>query len=88
MDFLSLAELGAQVVLDVILLWLVIKYLPKRDEQFTREIRNLTGQINRLVSAVILTMDDDDKKRHQLSDDILKQEEQEQFRQRSGSEDT
>ena len=74
MDLVSIAELGTQVVLDAILLWLVIKYLPKRDEQFTKEIRNLTTQLHRLVSAFILTMDDDDKRKQKLSDNIFEED--------------
>ena len=84
MELLSLAELGAQVVLDAILLWLVVKYLPQRDKQFTdelknhhQEMKNHTAQLNRLVTAVVLLLDDDDKTRHEVSDNIFKKDDKE-----------
>lgn len=79
MEILSLAELGAQVVLDAILLWLVMKYLPSRDKVFTQELRTHTeemkkhtAQLNRLVNAFVLSLDEDSRKRHQVGDDIFR----------------
>ena len=71
MEMVELAKLGSQVVLDAILLWLVIKYLPNRDKQFMEEMRKHSRQLNRLVQAFILILDDDDKKRQKMSDDIF-----------------
>ena len=50
MEFVSLAELGAQVCLDAIVLFLVCKYLPDRDKQFLEAITQHTQQMNRLVN--------------------------------------
>ena len=71
MDFVTLAELGAQVTLDVIVLWLVVRYLPRRDMMFMEEMKRHTRQLNRLVQAFVLLLDDEDKKRQKLSDEIF-----------------
>lgn len=71
MDFVEIAKLGSQVVLDGLLLWLVMKYLPRRDEKFMVELQRHTAQLNRLVKAFVLSLDDDDQKRHKLTDEIF-----------------
>ena len=83
MEIVNLAELGAQVVLDAIVLWLVVKYLPSRDKAFTQEMQKLgtemknhTAQLNRIVNAIVLLLDDKDKGFHKMSDDIFKSHEQ------------
>ena len=62
---------GPEVVLDAILLWLVIRYLPNRDKMFLAEQQKHTAQLNRLVNAFTLILDDDDKRRQRLSDEIF-----------------
>ena len=74
MELVEVAKLGSQVVLDAIVLWLVIKYLPNRDRMFMEEMKRHTRQLNRLVNAFILLLDDDDKKRQKMSDEIFKDE--------------
>ena len=72
MDFVTLAELGAQVTLDAILLWLVVRYLPRRDMLFMEEMKRHSRQLNRLVQAFILILDDEGKRRQNLSDEIFR----------------
>lgn len=50
MEVMQIAELGAQISLDAILLWLVMKYLPNRDAMLVSELKSQTDAINRLVT--------------------------------------
>ena len=50
MEVMQIAELGAQVSLDAILLWLIMRYLPNRDQLMVTELRAQTDAINRLVT--------------------------------------
>ena len=75
MEIMELAKLGSQVVLDGIVLWLVVRYLPNRDKMFAEELRKHTAQLNRLVQAFVLSLDEDDRRRHKLSDDIFEDKE-------------
>ena len=50
MEVVQIAELGAQVSLDAILLWLIMRYLPNRDQLMVTELRAQTDAINRLVT--------------------------------------
>lgn len=74
MEIVSLAELGAQVCLDGIVLFLVCKYLPDRDKQFLDAINQHTRQMNRLVNLWTNQLNADDKKRQERSDEVFKKD--------------
>ena len=75
MEILNIAELGAQVVLDAIVLWLVVKYLPNRDKEFLEMMHKHHRTLNRLSTAVINMLPDNGKARQDMSDEIFDDDE-------------
>ena len=82
MEVLELAKLGSQVVLDALVLFLIMRYLPNLHEQMFKEFREMHatmvaetnkiyGQVNRLVNLWIMQLDEDDKQRMELSDGVF-----------------
>ena len=82
MEVLELAKLGSQVVLDALVLFLIMRYLPNLHEQMFKEFREMHatmvaetnkiyGQVNRLVNLWIMQLDDEDKRRLKLSDGVF-----------------
>ena len=72
MEFVSLAELGAQVCLDAIVLFLVCKYLPDRDKQFLEAITRHTQQMNKLVNLWVNQLGEAEKTKQETSDKVFK----------------
>ena len=75
MELLNIAELGAQVVLDAIVLSLVVKYLPNRDKEFLEMMHKHHRTLNRLSTAVINMLPEKAKDRQDISDEIFDDDE-------------
>ena len=71
MELLNIAELGATVVLDVIVLFLVCRYLPQRDKQFLETMEKTSRQMNRLVSLWVNQLENGAKKKQDMSDEVF-----------------
>lgn len=82
MELLEIAKLGSQVVLDALVLFLIMRYLPNLHQQMFTEFREMHAsmiaetnkiyrQVNRLVNLWTMQLDKDDKRRQQLSDEIF-----------------
>ena len=71
MDIVEVAKLGAQVCLDVLLLWLVIRYLPKRDEMFAQAMQSNTKAMNRLTNVLVSNLTGSSKERLEIHDKIM-----------------
>ena len=71
MELLNIAELGAQVVLDVILLFLVTKYLPQRDEKFIERLESHNRILARLVSHVVKSLPPEERAQEEEIDKII-----------------
>ena len=71
MDIFKLAELGSQVCLDGLLLYLVCRYLPDKDTKMMTEISGMSNSIDRLVTLWTAEMrPDNGQGRLRLSDKV------------------
>ena len=71
MDFVSIAELGSQIVLDAILLFLVTRYLPKRDADFIERLESHNRIMARLVSHVVKSLPPEQQAQEEEIDKII-----------------
>lgn len=76
MDFVEIAKLGAQVCLDVLLLWLVIRYLPQRDEMFTKALQSNTKAMNRLTTVLVSQFQGSSQDKLDIHDKIMSNNEE------------
>ena len=77
MEIVEIAKLGAQVCLDALLLWIVIRYLPKRDEMFTNAVRTNTKAMNRMTTVLVSQMTGSNQEKLDVHDNIMKEEDEE-----------
>lgn len=71
MDMFKLTELGSQVCLDGLLLYLITRYLPEKDNKLMRELNRMSNAIDRLVTIWASEMrPENGRKRLELSDKI------------------
>lgn len=74
MDMFKLTELGSQVCLDGLLLYLITRYLPEKDNKLMRELNRMSRSIDRLVTLWTSEMrPSNGRKRLELSDKIKKE---------------
>lgn len=71
MDMFKLTELGSQVCLDGLLLYLITKYLPEKDNKLMRELNRMSKSIDRLVTIWVNELKPSNgRKQLELSDKI------------------
>ena len=73
MEFFEIADLGSNVVIAGMLVWIVTQYLPNRDKDFTRSLNRYTSAINRLTTVLLTHLEISAKEKLQVHDEIMKQ---------------
>ncbi len=74
MELVEIAKLGAQVCLDALLLWIVIRYLPKRDEMFTSAVNSNTKAMNRMTTVLVSQMTGSHQEKLDARDKIMNED--------------
>ena len=73
MEFFEIADLGSNVVVAFMLIWIVTQYLPKRDKDFTHSLTLHTKAMNRLTTVLLTYLEISTNEKLQLHDEITSQ---------------